>query len=147
MSIWVGSAHRPRRRYGNRLGSRYAMNIAKIYLPNWLYYVDVAANTDISALDDKGLITLVKPNNEQTLLRVKNRLEELQRENAKGMATIAAISFALIDSCSRRSDGARLRGEASGWVFGEDWFSNEESRYTRERNWPISSWRHRTSSC
>jgi hypothetical protein len=55
------------------------------------HYEDVPANADISSLDDKGLITLVKPNNEQTFMRVKNRMEELQRANVKGMASAAYL--------------------------------------------------------
>lgn len=67
------------------------MNIASFYLPNWLHK-DVTHDTTISALDDRGLITLVKPNVE-TSLRVKKRFEELQKANAKGMTSAAYLIY------------------------------------------------------
>jgi hypothetical protein len=54
-------------------------------------YEGVDANTNLSSLDDKGLITIVRPSNKQTLLRVKNRLEEIKGANAEGMASAAYL--------------------------------------------------------
>lgn len=47
------------------------------------WFPDVTATTNMSALDDKGLITIVKPINEEATLRVKNRLEEFQKASDK----------------------------------------------------------------
>ena len=52
-------------------------------------YEGVDANTNLSSLDDKGLITIVRLSNGQTL-RFKNRLEEIKSVNAEGMSSIAA---------------------------------------------------------
>jgi len=73
---------------------------------------DVAANTDISTLDDRGLITLVQPNNEETQVRVRNRLKELETANAcKGKK-----SEVVVPTTIEQDSVTKLRDELLGQI-------------------------------